>query len=286
MRAPSLLTRGSPKGRANPRRHAVLMLLALTLALIGSKVHAERVVVGGTGGGVGIAKLLAAGFAQHASGIEVEVLPSLGSSGGIRALTAGDVQLAISGRPLKPKEQAQGIELVEFARTPFVFVLSQDNVVDAISLPALIEMYAGRNTHWPDGEKIRVVLRLRSDSDTALLRGVSPPMAAALALADERPGMQYAITDQNNLDMIEAIPGALGATTLGQLLAEGRHLKALTLDGVAPNVNTLKEGRYPLSKSLYLGIGPASTEATHKFVEFISSTDGQSILERHGYWVP
>jgi ABC-type phosphate transport system substrate-binding protein len=56
--------------------------------------------IGGTGAGV---DALAQLFGEGHGGLAVSVVPSLGSSGGIKALLAGVLDAALIARPLKPE---------------------------------------------------------------------------------------------------------------------------------------------------------------------------------------
>lgn len=55
-------------------------------------------------------------------------------------------------------------------------------------------------------------------------------MPQAIETATQRKGLPFAVSDQNAADTIEKVPGALGASTLAQLLTENRPLKALRLN--------------------------------------------------------
>jgi len=104
------------------------LAVAVVLALCpfpGTAGAAEALLrIGGTGAAVAVMTRLGAAFAAYQPDLAVEVLPSLGSSGGIRALAGGAIDIAVSARALKPEEEAQGLQAVALLRTPFVFVTS------------------------------------------------------------------------------------------------------------------------------------------------------------------
>ena len=54
--------------------------------------------------------------------------------------------MAISSRPLKPEETAQGLVATEYGRTPFVFATNPSVTQGFGSLPELIDAYAGKRT--------------------------------------------------------------------------------------------------------------------------------------------
>jgi phosphate transport system substrate-binding protein len=67
--------------------------------LAGAAYAGEIVRVGGAGSGLGGMRLLAKAFEAGHPGTKVQVFSSLGSSGGIKALLVGSLDLAVSGRP-------------------------------------------------------------------------------------------------------------------------------------------------------------------------------------------
>ena len=57
----------------------------------------------------------------------------------------------------------------------------------------------------------------------------------------------------------------------------------LSLNGVAPWLKGAVNPAYPLLKPLYLVLRDDAKPATRRFVAFIQSPEGRSILEKIGY---
>lgn len=244
---------------------------------------AEGLRIGGTGNAMPLMRLLADAYRIQQPNERIEVLPSLGSSGGIKAVLAGAIDLAVSGRTLKSEETAKGAQMLEFARTPFVFAVATATPVDALSLAQVADIYAGRLTLWSNGERIRPILRPVGDADSEAVKAISPALRDAKLIAEARPGLQFAVTDQDAADALERSPGAFGTSTLGQILSEGRHLRALRLEGVTPSLETLGNGRYVHVRHLYLVTTPTVRPATRAFLTFVHSPAGRELLLRYGY---
>lgn len=262
------------------------VLTALCGLLMLSAVQAEELRIGGTGTALGTMRVLADAYAAGKPDLHVSVLPSMGSKGGIKAVTVGSLQIGVSSRPLSDAEAAAGATAIEYGRTPFVFAVASSRPVRGITSAQLIDFYTGRAEQWPDGSRVRLVMRPVGDADSDLIKSISPAMRQAHAAAEERKGMLFAVTDQEAVDHVEKINGAIGTTTLAQILSEKRPVRALTLDGVTPDVRALADGRYALHKSLYMVSGPAPTPATQGFIAFVRSASGREILRQHGHWVP
>lgn len=266
-------------------RSTFFVFIVLATAACLPHARAEEIKIGGTGAGLATMRLLADAFVKTHPDTSIRVLPSIGSSGGIAAVAAGAIQLAVSSRDLTAAERQQGLTAVEYGRTPFVIAVSTINPVSGLTLLQLADIYSGRTTKWPDGTRTRIVLRPPSDADSAMIRNMSPEMEKAKKQAEARPGMLFAVTDQDAQDNIEKITGALGGTSLAQLMAEERHLKALALDGVQPSPQNLANGSYPYAKVMLLVAGPKTPPAAQRFAEFARSPTGREILRRIGYWV-
>lgn len=256
---------------------------ALMLGM-GTHAAAQTVRVGGTGSGLGTARVMADTFTKGAQQITLTIVPNLGSSGALRALQAGAIDAAIIARPLRPAETANGLVGYEYGRSPFVFVSSKPDVKN-LTAATIADVLSGRATRWPDGQPVRFVLRPQSDGDSALLASFSPEIESALKLAHTRPGMVLAPTDQEAADEAERLPGSLAANTLALVLSKRRKLNVIPFSGVAPSVKTLASGAYPYYKSLVIVTRGAPEGAVLKLIEFYQSPKGRAILEANGHFV-
>jgi len=223
---------------------------------------ADTLKVGGTGSALGTMKILADAYRAGRPDTQIVVVPALGSSGSIKAVAAGVLDIGLSGRPLKPAERDRML---------------------ASTINDIARIYDGTLQTWPDGSPLRPILRPEADSETALLRAMSPEVNQAMTIAHARPGMHVAITDQDSADAIERIPGGLGTSTLALILSEQRTLNALPLNGVAPSVAALRRGSYPYFKPLFLITPQNPSGPARAFIAFIQSRQGARILSDNGY---
>jgi phosphate transport system substrate-binding protein len=262
-----------------------LVPLALGVLLVPA-AGAQEIKIGGTGASLATMQRLAQAYRQGHPEANITVLPSLGSGGGIKAVLAGAIQVAVSSRALTPAETSQGASSYEYARTPFVFAVATHTRVDAITSKDLVDIYSGARDRWPDGSKIRLVLRPEGDSDRAMVQSISPEVRQAESQAEKRPGMKFSVTDQDAADDIETIPGAFGVSTLAQIITEKRAIKPLRFNGVEPSPKTLANGSYPLYKQLFIVTSPKTPAPALQFVAFVRSAAGRGILARTGHVLP
>jgi phosphate transport system substrate-binding protein len=259
---------------------AVAVLAALLVS--GARTAAaETIRISGTGGAMETMRILGEAFRKENPGIRVELSPVIGSSGGVKAVQAGRLDIGLSARALSAEERAQGLVEIKYARTPFVFGVNSALKMTGLTLKGLADIYAGRRD-WENGGRIRLVLRPPEDSDIPVLRSMSPAMNAAVDIALRRKGMIVATTDHDAADAIEGVPGAFGGTTLSLVLSEKPAFRVLALDGVVPSVRTLADRSYPYSKTFFMVTGNPPSAAVRRFVDFVRSPAGSGILAKNG----
>lgn len=270
--------------RRNLRRLATILfgvVLITWICFAANTFAAETVKVGGMGSALGIMKVLGGEFTKKNPGIRVEVLPSIGTSGGIKAVSDSALDIGVAGRPLKDEEKKPEIISREIAKSLFVF-LTNGKQITGISTKELMDIYEGKTLAWPDGTRVRIILRPERESATLVIKNISPAMSRAIDSALTREGMIITATDQEALDLLEKMPGSFGATSMDQVITEKRKLNVLAFNGVKPSLKALSDGSYPLSKTLYFITPVKMSKATEKFVSFVLSSEGRRIFEQNG----
>jgi len=269
-------------------RLAATFLLAIALwAGPGSSpgLVGEVIRVNGSGAALDVMTLMNDAYRKLHPETRIEMHKPLGSSGAIKALLAGALDLAVSSKPLTPEQVSQGARSREFGRTPLVIVTEMSVPKTDITTRELEDIYTGTVRNWPGGEQIRVILRPLTDIDTAILRELSPGMSSAVDRAQAQPGMAIAVTDPESNDLIARTPGAIGASALCSLLVTKPPLTALALNGVAPGVGALADRRYPLAKDIRFVTKGDPSQTVAGFLAFIYSAAGRSIADKAGVLV-
>lgn len=172
--------------------------------------------IAGTGAGMALLKVLGARYEKQHPGARVTVYPSLGSTGGIRAVADGRIEIACASRGLSSQEAGLGLAQWTFARTPFVLAVGSSRPETDLPQAQVADVYAGRVRAWRNGDPVRVILRPRSDTAHAQLAAFGPDLEAALTLAHAVPGAITATTDQDCADHLERATGAWGPSAWGR----------------------------------------------------------------------
>ena len=254
----------------------------LVLLVPGSRsAAAEMIRISGTGGAIGTMRILGEAFRTANPGIRVEILPGIGSSGSVKAVMAGRLDIGLSARTLSGEERTKGVMETKYARTPFVFCVNSTLKMTGLTPEGVAAIYSGKSD-WENGRRIRLVLRPPKDTDIPVLKSMSPAMSAAVDIAMRRKAMIVAMTDDDAADAIEDVPGAFGGTTLSLVLSEKRVLRVLSLDGVMPSVQTMADRSYPYSKTFFMVTKNNPPASVRRFIDFVRSPAGASILAKNG----
>ena len=258
-----------------------LAVLAVLLVSGSRSAVAETIRISGTGGAIGTMRILGEAFRKIDPGIRINLLPVMGSSGSVKAVLAGRLDIGLSGRALSHEERAQGAVETKYARTPFVFGVNGTLKMTGLTMEGLAAIFAGKRD-WENGKRIRLVLRPPEDSDIPVLKRMSPAMSAAVDIAMRRKGMIVATTDDDAADAIENLPGAFGGTTLSLVLSENRALRIISLDGIVPSVRTMADRSYPYSKTFFMVTNKNPPASVRRFIDFVRSPAGAAILAKNG----
>lgn len=266
------------------QKYCLLSILVLTFTMFYFTITAcsAAITIGGTGNALGTMRWIVEAYQKANPEVKITVLPSIGSSGAIKAVPLGRIQIGLSARPLKEAELEKGIVAVEYARTPTVFAVSNKTKIDAVTQSQLVDMYKGVLKQWPDGSTIRPVIRQAGDDNTKQIKALSPELEKAIEFAEAQKGFLFASTDQEAVDKIEKAPGSFGVTSLALLLSEKKNLHALTLDGVKPSIQSCITGDYPIIKRFYFILPLERLVQVNAFLEFVFSEEGADILKQNG----
>ena len=243
---------------------AVLLAGALQFPMTASGVPAAdyqgTLKIGGTGAAVGTITQVAAAFQKQHPDVRFVFPPSLGSTGGIKAVIAGALDVGLNSRPLTEAERSHGLVLTEYARTPLLLVTSHKGAGVNFTLKQIASLYSGEIHSYPDGTPLRVIMRPEVEIDIHLVRGLSPEIDAAVHRAQSREGMGVAVTDHDNAEMLVKTRGATGWMTMAQLISEDLELTPLPIDNILADPGKLCLRQISTLQIIFRGYrGPAQS---------------------------
>jgi len=237
-----------------------------------------------------IAAKAAERFRERHRGVRVFVSPT-GSGAGIAAMASGTADIGMASREIDPDERKRfpkaDFVVTPAARDAVVPVVSAavyEAGVTALSLADLRRIYSGEAANWkafggPDAEILVI--------DKEASRGTRHVFMGAV-FGDEKakaPGARL-VTGSNNEEQaaVSQSDAAIGMLSNAWMNERVRGLAIKTADGaVAPTLENVRSGRFPISRNLnFVTDGPPRGLAK-RFIDFVLSPEGQSIVEELGY---
>lgn len=186
-------------------------------------------------------------------------------------LAAGQLEAVI----LNHVPPNNGLWFNPLALDGLVFIVHPDNPVRELTRPELQAIFSGRINNWADvgGPNLPIVPQIREPG--ADVR----QLFQERVMAEQRVTINAALQPGHTavLEAVAADPQAIGYTTLSGLQA---GVTVLTLEGFAPEPNTVGTQQYPLTVPLYfLSDGEPKGQMRH-FLSWLQSAEGQGQVGR------
>ena len=172
-------------------------------------------------------------------------------------------------------------------RDALVFIVNADNPVDSLTKEQIAGIYRGDITDWSEvgGTPGPIAAFQRNENS-----GSQTLMRLLLMGDDEMPAGQITriSTMEGLLDIFSEYDNSAGAIGYSvyyyaSVMNGNDSLKFLSVEGTAPDNDTIRSGEYPLTNPFYCVTGPSSSEAARKIQRWLISDEGQQFVEECGY---
>ena len=240
----------------------------------GSGPAAHAVCIAGSTSVQPFAEKLAEIFMHEHPEMRVDVQGG-GSSAGIHAVTQGAANLGASSRELIGPEK----ELIEvpIAYDGIAVIVNPANPLNDLSVAQLKEIFQGKLTNWRDfglpSREIDVINREEGSGTREAFEHL------VMGKAEVSPAAMVQDSNGAAREIVAGDPNAIAYISAG--LVDYR-VKALTIEGVAPTPENIKNHTYKLRRRFLLLCREAPRGSSRQFVDFILSPPGQQILEKEG----
>jgi phosphate transport system substrate-binding protein len=208
-------------------------------------------------------------FESQNSGLRIDVQTG-GSGRGIADARNGTADIGLVSRSLKADESdLQGHTI---ALDGVAVILHKSNPVGNLSNAQIVGIYTGTIQNWKEvggkDQKITVVNKAEGRSTLELF-------AQYFGLKNSQINAQVVIGDnQQGIKTVAGNPGAIGYVSIGSAefeIENGVPLKMLSMNGVKPNTENVRNGSFPLSRPLLLVTKGVDTDLRKKFLSFSKS---------------
>ena len=261
----------------------MIVLAAITAAAMLAGCAADNGSAGGsvsTDGSTSMEKVIGAlgeSFMANNQGTTFTYNPT-GSGSGIKAVLEGRCDIGLSSRSLKDDEKAEGLKETVLAYDGIAIIVNPENPVNNLDLETIAKLYTGEITNWKDagGSDAEVVLIGREAGS-----GTRDGFESITGTADKCQYRQELTSTGDVITTVSQNPNAIGYASLASLKDS---VKALTVGGVAPTEDTVKDGSYVVQRPFVLVTkeGTALSETAQKFFYYATSADAADIIAKAG----
>ena len=201
-----------------------------------------------------------------------------GSGSGITAVLEGRCDIGLSSRALKDEEKAEGLVETVLAYDGIAIIVNPDNPLTDIDLDTLAKIYKGEITNWKDvGGSDEEIVVIGREAGSGTRDGFE-------SITGTKDACVYRQELTSTGDVITAVsqnPAAIGYASLASVKDT---VKALSVGGVVPTEETVKDGTYPVQRPFVLVTkeGVELSETAQKFFDFATSIEAADIISAAG----
>lgn len=236
--------------------------------------------IAGSGSCVPLTRMLA-GAAMPQLELSPEVHASIGSGGGLRALSDGAIDVALVSRPLREDERRAGLVYTPFARIPVIVAAGLDVPDPSVTFRRLEALFGGTEDRWSNGEKVVVLLRESGDSSHRVVDATVPGFVEATDGSRSIGNVRVLYHDGAMQVALANTPSALGLHGNG-VDPSLAGFRSLAVEGVEPTGANVESGRYPFVKELAFVTAGVPTGGAKTFIDFALSSQGRALLRVRG----
>ena len=258
----------------------ILAILASTSVTAQEKLHIEGSTTVGP---------IADGFAEVFKTMYPDVAITVNKSGsgnGATALIDGRCDIATMSRFMKDSEFKEAVAKGVFpvahaiAMDGVCVIVHPSNSIDALTIEQVRDIYMGKYTNWKQlGGPDTAIVIISRDTSSGTYETFENFVMKSQKMASN---VEQVSTNPQMFARVESTRGAIGYVGFGFVKT---GVKAVTLDGIKPSVQTILSGQYPVSRPLFMFTNgyPKLGSMTQKFVSFYLTEEGQEVIEDKGF---
>ena len=255
---------------------AILMAAALILSFAGCAKADKSVSTDGSTSMEKVIGALGEAFSQK-SGATFTYNPT-GSGSGITAVLEGRCDIGLSSRSLKDSEKESGLTETVLALDGIAIIVNPESTVSDLSLEDIAKIYTGQITNWADigGADGQIVIIGREAGS-----GTRDGFESITGTKDSCVYRQELTSTGDVITTVAGNPNAIGYASLASVKDT---VKALTVGGVAPTEDTVKDGSYVVQRPFVL-VTKADTKLSataQAFFDFATSAEASGIISAAG----
>ena len=215
-------------------------------------------------------------FQNANGGVTFTYNPTSGS--GIQAVSEGRCDIGLASRGLKDDEKSAGLTETVLAYDGIAVVVSPENPVSDLTIEQIADIYTGKITNWSEvgGNDAEIVLIGREAGS-----GTRDGFETITGTTDACQYRQELTSTGDVITTVAQNPDAIGYASLASIKDT---VKALSVGGIVPTEDSVKDGSYAIQRPFVLVTveGRALSECAQKFFEYITSSEAASLISAAG----
>ena len=267
------------KESSNMMKKILTLVLAMTIVLTALTVccAAGMVSTDGSTSMEEVIGILGEVFMQNNNGITFTYNPT-GSGSGIKAVQEGRCDIGLSSRSLKDKELAGGLTETVLAYDGIAIIVNPANPVTDLTLEQIAAIFTGEITNWSEvgGNDAQIVLIGREAGS-----GTRDGFESITGTEDACQYRQELTSTGDVITTGSSNPDAIGYASLA---AVKDSVKVVSVGGITPGEDTVKDGSYVVQRSFVLVTKTDAelSEAAQNFFDFATSDEAVAFIASAG----
>ena len=216
-------------------------------------------------------------FMEQNKGVTFTYNPT-GSGSGITAVGEGRCDIGLSSRALKDDEKASGLKETVLALDGIAVIVNPANPVSDLDVETIAKIYTGEITNWKEvGGNDAAIVLIGREAGSGTRDGFE-------SITDTKDSCKYRQELTSTGDVITTVstnPDAIGYASLAALKD---NVKDLTVGGIAPTEDTVKDGSYVIQRPFVLVTkdGAELSTAAQAFFDYATSADAADLIAAAG----
>ena len=205
-----------------------------------------------------------------------------GSGAGIEAVLAGNVDIGLSSRALKPEEEEKGAVGHTVALDGVAIVVNPASGVEDLTVEQIAQIFKGEITNWSElgGEDAEIAVLGREDGS-----GTRSAFEEIVGVDGECKYTNEYSSTGDVIGNVASNPNAIGYASLS---AVDETVKAVKVGGVECSEATIKDGSYEIQRPFLMVTmeGAELSPAAEDFLSYATSADVAEYIAAAGAVAP
>ena len=214
---------------------------------------------------------------ERKTGITVTYNPT-GSGSGIKAVSSGTCDIGLSSRNLKPEEENEGLTATILAYDGIAVIVNTNNPVSDMDTETISKIYTGEITNWSEiGGKDSEIVLIGREAGSGTRDGFE-----SITGTEEKCKYRQELTSTG--DVITTVSQNEGAIGYASLASVKDNVKAVTVGGIAPTEESIKNGSYVIQRPFVLVTKKDTqlSDSAQEFFDYVTSAEAAEAITSAG----